>query len=328
MKGKKIVALLVLIIFAIGVYLFIQYKKTHISTDDAYITNTIYWVNPRVSGIIKKVFVDDNEFVKKGEVIATIDSKPFKIAYRKAQANVEVYKAKINEAKAKIQAAQSEIELTNAQLDKATWDFNRAKRLFKKGVISKDVYEKYLTSFKVLKAKLKAKEDVLNQAKVGLISLKRALKLAESQMSLAKLDLSYTEIKAPHSGFITKKSVEEGKFVAPSLPICAIVPKEGAWIVANYKESQLYGIRVGERVKISIDAYPGKTFYGRVQSIQFGTGEVFSLFPPQNASGNWIKVVQRVPVKIVFTKPPEVPLRVGMSCETVVYYKDGRRKHK
>ena len=328
MKGKKIVALLVLIIFAIGVYLFIQYKKTHISTDDAYITNTIYWVNPRVSGIIKRVFVDDNEYVKKGEVIATIDSKPFRIAYRKAQANVEVYRAKINEAEARIQAAQSEVELTKAQLDKATWDFNRAKKLFKKGVISKDVYEKYLTSFKVLKAKLKAKEDALNQAKVGLVSLKRALKLAESQMNLAKLDLSYTEIKAPHSGFITKKSVEAGKFVAPSLPICAIVPKSGAWIVANYKESQLYGIKVGERVKISIDAYPGKTFYGRVQSIQFGTGEVFSLFPPQNASGNWIKVVQRVPVKIVFTKKPDVPLRVGMSCETVVYYKNERRKHK
>jgi len=327
-KGKRIVALLVLVIFGIGVYLFIQYKKTHISTDDAYITNTIYWVNPRVSGTIEKVFVDDNEYVKEGQVIATIDSKPFRIAYRKAQANVEVYRARINEAEARIQAAQSEVQLTEAQLDKATWDFNRAKRLFKRGVISRDVYEKYLTSFKVLKAKLKATEDALNQAKVGLVSLKRALKLAESQMNLAKLDLSYTVIRAPHSGFITKKSVEKGKFVAPNLPICAIVPKNGAWIVANYKESQLYGIKAGEKVKISIDAYPGKTFYGRVESIQFGTGEVFSLFPPQNASGNWIKVVQRVPVKIVFTKKPEVPLRVGMSCETVVYYKDGRRKHK
>ena len=315
---KKILALVVVFIFAIGVFAFLQYKKTHISTDDAYITNDIYWVNPRVSGTIKKVYIEDNEYVKKGQILAEIDDQPYRIELKKAQANVEVYKAKINEAKALIEAAQSQINLVKAQLNKATWDFNRAKNLFKKGVISKDTYEKYLTNLKVLKATLKAKEDQLTQAKVSLVSLKKALKLAESQLDLAKLNLSYTIIKAPHSGFVTKKNVEVGKFVSPQLPICAIVPKNGAWIVANYKETQLYKIKVGEPVEISIDAYPSKTFKGHVQSIQYGSGEVFSLFPPQNASGNWIKVVQRIPVKIVFDKKPDVPLRVGMSCETVV----------
>ncbi len=318
---KKFLALVVVLIFAIVIFLFLRYKSTHISTDDSYITNDIYWVNPRVSGTIKKVYIDDNEYVKKGQILAEIDSKPYLIEEQKAQANTEVYKAKINEAKALIKASQSQIDLVKAQLNKATWDFNRAKNLFKKGVISKDVYEKYLTTLKVLKATLKAKEDQLTQAKVSLTSLNRALKLAKSQLNLAKLNLSYTIIKAPHSGFITKKNIEVGKFVSPQLPICAIVPEKGAWIVSNYKETQLYKIKVGEPVEITIDAYPSKTFKGRVQSIQYGSGEVFSLFPPQNASGNWIKVVQRVPVKIVFDKKPNVPLRVGMSCETVVLVK-------
>jgi len=318
MKGKKIVAFVVLVLFAIGGYVFLQYKKTHISTDDAYITNNIYWVNPRVSGTISKVFICDNQFVKKGQILAVIDSKPYTIAYKKALANVEVYKAKLNEAKASIKAAESQVNLVKAELQKAEWDFNRARNLFKKGVIPKNAYEKYLTSLRVLKATLKAREDMLNQARIALVTLGRALKLAESQLDMSKLDLSYTEIKAPHDGYVTKKNVEVGKFVSPQLPICAIVPKDGAWIVANYKESQLNKIKVGDKVKISIDAYPSKEFMGKVQSIQYGTGEVFSLFPPQNASGNWIKVVQRVPVKIVFDKKPNVPLRVGMSCETVV----------
>ncbi len=318
MKGKKIVAFVVLVLFAIGGYVFLQYKKTHVSTDDAYITNNIYWVNPRVSGTISKVFIYDNQFVKKGQILAVIDSKPYTIAYKKALANVEVYKAKLNEAKASIKAAESQVNLVKAELQKAEWDFNRARNLFKKGVIPQDAYEKYLTSLRVLKATLKAREDMLNQARIALVTLGRALKLAESQLDMSKLDLSYTEIKAPHDGYVTKKNVEVGKFVSPQLPICAIVPKNGAWIVANYKESQLNKIKVGDAVKISIDAYPSKEFMGRVQSIQYGTGEVFSLFPPQNASGNWIKVVQRVPVKIVFDKKPNLPLRVGMSCETVV----------
>ncbi len=318
MTKKRVALAIVLILFAIGAVFFIHYKKTHISTDDAYITNDIYWVNPRITGTIKRVFVKDNQYVKEGDPIAEIDEKPYNITLNKAQANVEVYKAKVEEAKAAIKAAQSQINLIKAKLDKANWDFDRAKRLYQKGVISKDAYEKYLTSLRVLKATLRAKLDVLTQTKVSLVSLKKALKLAEAQLSLAKLNLSYTLIKAPHSGFVTKKSVEVGKFVSPQLPVCAIVPKNGAWIVANYKESQLERIKVGDPVEISIDAYPSKKFNGRVESIQFGTGEVFSLFPPQNASGNWIKVVQRVPVKIVFNKKPNVPLRVGMSCETVV----------
>ena len=318
MKHKKLIALGVFILFAIGVMVFLRYKSTHISTDDAYITNDIYWVNPEVSGSITKVLIDNNKYVKKGQLLAVIDQKPYRIALQAAEAEVSLYKAKLKEVEALLKQSQAQTQLIQARIKKAQWDFNRAKRLFAKKVISKDSYEKYLTALNVLKAQLKANKAAIDQAKASLGSLKKALDAAKAKLNSAKLNLSYTLIKAPHNGYITKKSIEVGKFVSPALPICAIVPKNGAWIVANYKETQLNKIKIGDKVKISIDAYPSKTFYGHVKSIQYGTGEVFSLFPPQNASGNWIKVVQRVPVKIVFDKTPEVPLRVGMSATTVV----------
>jgi membrane fusion protein (multidrug efflux system) len=321
MGKKKIIAIVVVVLFGIFAFLFIQYKKTHIYTDDAYITNDVYWVNPRINGTIKEVFIKDNEYVKKGQILAVIDQKPYKIALEKAKANVSLYRAKIKEAKAAIEAAKADVALARSKLKKAEWDFKRAKSLFSKKAISKDTYEKYLTEYKVLEAALNAKTNILNKIIISLESLKEALKAAKAQENQASLNLSYTQIKAPASGFVAKKNVENGKFVSPQLPICAIVPKEGAWIVANYKESQINGIKPGMRVKITIDAYPSKKFYGKVQSIQYGTGEVFSLFPPENASGNWIKVVQRVPVKIIFDRKPNVPLRVGMSVETTVLVK-------
>ncbi len=318
---KKVVFLFVVIILIIAAFLFIQYKKTHISTDDAYITNDIYWVHPHIAGNIKGVFIQNNQYVKSGSVLALIDPKPYKIKLNQAKANVELFRAKLEEAKAAVSSVSSQINLTKARLFKAEWDFNRAKKLFKSKVISKDKYEIYLTNYRVLKFDVKAKESGLKEALAVLNSAKKALGAAEASLAAAKLDLSYTDIKAPYSGFITKKGVEVGKFVAPQTPICAIVPNKGAWIVANYKESQINKIKPGEEVEITIDAYPDLSLKGKVASIQYGTGEVFSLFPPENAAGNWIKVTQRIPVKIVFVKKPKVPLRVGMSVKTTVLVK-------
>ncbi len=315
---KKVVLFVVLIVLAVSAYLFIQYKKTHIFTDDAYITNDIYWVHPRIAGTIKSVFINDNQYVKKGYVMAEIDPKPYEIKLAQAQAEVELYRAKLNEAVAAIESIKSQINLTNSRLSKAQWDFERAKKLFKAKTISKDKYEVYLTNYKVLAFEVQAKKSALAQAVAALKSAKKALKAAQASLDAANLNLSYTKIKAPYSGFVTKKGVEVGNFAAPQSPICAVVPDKGAWIVANYKESQINKIKPGQRVEITIDAYPDVSLKGKVENIQYGTGEVFSLFPPENASGNWIKVTQRIPVKIVFTDKPKVPLRVGMSVKTTI----------
>ncbi len=322
-KGKKkfVVLALVLLVLIVTIYFFIQYKETHISTDDAYVTNNIFWVNPKASGNVVKVFVDDNQYVKKGDIIALIDEKPYKVALAQAKAQLKLAQAKEKESQAALKSQKSEIDLVKAKLDKALWDFNRAKKLMKMESISKDRYEQYMTNYNVLKFTLKSQEDVLSQMRASLLSAQKNIDAAKAGVEMAKLNLLYTKIKSPTDGLITEKSVEVGKFASPSVPVCAVVPNKDAWIVANYKEKQIEKMHKGQKVKIKIDAYPGKSFEGRIESMQFGTGEVFSLFPPQNASGNWIKVTQRIPVKIVFNKPPQVPLRVGMSVDTTVLIK-------
>ncbi len=324
-KGSNRVKLIILSVFlliaAVAVFFFVQYKETHISTDDAYITNDIFWVHPKVSGSIKRVFIDDNQYVKKGTVLAVIDPKPYKIKLAQALAQLNLAKAKAKEARAVVEARKSDIDVTKAKLDKALWDFNRSKRLLKTRAISRNRYEQYLTNYNVLKFSLISEKELLKQSVSSLLSAKKNIDAALSSFDGAKLNLSYTTIKAPASGFVTKKNVEVGKFVSPSIPICAVVPNKNAWIVANYKEDQIEKMQKGQKVKIKIDAYPHKTFEGRIDSIQSGTGEVFSLFPPENASGNWIKVTQRIPVKIVFNKQPNVILRIGMSAVATVLIK-------
>ena len=322
LKRRNLFILSVVLLIAVAAaFLLIRYYKTHISTDDAYVTNSIFWVNPRVSGTVERVFVDDNQYVRKGTVLAVIDKKPYEIKLAQALAQLNLTRARAEEAQAIVKAKKSEVALVKAKLDKALWDFNRAKRLLQTKVISKDRYEQYLTNYRVLKFSLKSEEDLLKQAVSSLLSAKKNTEVAQTVVNGARLNLSYTQIKAPADGFITKKSVEVGKFVSPAIPICAVVPDKNAWIVANYKEAQIEKMRIGQKVKIKIDAYPDKKFEGKIESIQLGTGEVFSLFPPQNASGNWIKVTQRIPVKIIFNKPPNIALRVGMSVDATVFIK-------
>ncbi len=320
-KKKLIILAFIVLIAAIAIFAFVQYKKTHISTDDAYVTNNIFYVNPKISGSVKQVFIDDNQYVKKGAVLAVIDRQPYKIRLVQALAQLNLTIAKSKEAQAIMRAKKSEVDLTKAKLNKALWDFNRAKHLLKTKVISKNRYEQYLTNYNVLRFSLESEKDLFKQSISSLSSAEKNIDAARAAVNGAKLNLSYTYIKAPADGFITKKNVEAGKFVSQAIPICAIVPNKDAWVMANYKEGQIEKMHKGQRVKIKIDAYSDKKFEGKIESIQLGTGEVFSLFPPQNASGNWIKVTQRIPVKIVFSKPPNVPLRVGMSVDATVLIK-------
>jgi membrane fusion protein (multidrug efflux system) len=162
---------------------------------------------------------------------------------------------------------------------------------------------------------------VLNQLHASLKAQKDQAGRREAQLELAKLNLSYTNIISPGDGYVTRKSAEIGNQVAVGQPLMAIVPLSDTYVVANYKETEVKRIKPGQRVKIQVDAYPGKEFWGKVDSIMAGTGAVFSLFPPENATGNYVKVVQRIPVKIVLEKSadPDHVLRVGMSIVPTVY---------
>ena len=242
---------------------------------------------------------------------------------------------------AQIEAARAKVSLAGARLAQAKRDSERAKNLFERHSISRERYEKAQTEGEVAKAQeevaqeelrlaqaaIPAQEAVIGQSKavVGQKEAKAAQREAdarqkESALAEAKLHRGYAEIAAPTDGYVTRKNVEAGQVVAPGQWLLAVATLSDVWVVANYKETQIEKIRPGASARIRVDTYPGKEFNGKVESIMAGTGSAFSLFPPENATGNYVKVVQRVPVKIVLDKgaDPEHVLRIGMSVEPTV----------
>ena len=324
----RLLRLLVFGILFLGLVLsiifFIYYKKTHITTDNAYVRGHIHWVYPRINGSVIQVLVEDNQSVKKGQILVLLDPEEYKVKLLESKAELGLALSRLKEAEVHVKAVKAEVNLNKAEFAKAEADFRRAKVLYQKRVISKEKYERYLTNYEVSQAKLMAIKQSLKQAKMQIKTAKENVNLCKRKVEVDQLNLKYTTIIAPVSGYITKKSVEVGQRVNPNRPLLAVVPLDEIWIEANYKEGQLEKIRPGQRVKIKIDAYPDKRFYGQVESIQAGTGAVFSLFPPENATGNWVKVTQRIPVKIVFTHPNNKDnkvLRIGMSAVTTVLVK-------
>ncbi|MDD5428478.1 MAG: HlyD family secretion protein [Candidatus Omnitrophica bacterium] len=275
-KNRKLIWLLVFGLALGGIFftIYIINSFTHVGTDDAYITGRIHNIAPKIPGTIKAVNVEDNQNVKKGDVLVEIDPVD--------------YELKVNEAEAVV-------GIRKATFEQAERDKKRAEALYKDEVFSKEKHENALTAYDLTAAQLKA---------------------AQAQLDIAERNLEYTKIYAPSDGYVTSKSVEEGNHVQPGQSLLAVVALHDIWIVANYKETQLKNVRPGQRVQIKVDTYPGKVFTGRVDSIMAGTGAAFSLFPPENALGNYVKVVQRIPVKIVFdnTTDKNQVLRIGMSC--------------
>ena len=205
----------------------------------------------------------------------------------------------------------------------------RAESLYRKEALSKEKYERQQTHYDVSVAQVKAAKEQLKQAEMAVAAQMAAVSQAEASkaaqassmkqreagLEAARLSYGYTRVCAPVDGYVTKKSVEVGNQLQAGQPLMALVPLEGIYVTANYKETQLERVRPGMKVDMKVDTYPGKTFRGKVESIMAGTGAVFSLFPAENATGNFVKVVQRVPVKILFDKDTdkEHVLRVGMS---------------
>jgi membrane fusion protein (multidrug efflux system) len=345
-KKKKIgfiILGIIIVIGAITLFFYLRYKTTHITTDDAYIDGRIHTIASRIKGTIKTVYVKDNQSVKKGDILIEIDPADYEVKVEEASSGVNAEKAKLTEVEARISVSQTQIpefraaletakanlELQEANLKQAAKDSERAENLYKSETISKERYEKTMTAYTVALAQVKAAREQLKQAEKALETQKvvvkqveasrtaqiSAIREKEAKLNSAQLNFGYTKIFAPSDGYITKKSAELGNQVETGQPLMAVVPLDDIWVSANYKETQLEKVKPGQKVKIKVDTYSGKSFSGKVESIMSGTGAVFSLFPPENATGNYVKIVQRVPVKIVLDQntDPEHILRIGMS---------------
>ncbi|HXD22951.1 MAG TPA: HlyD family secretion protein [Gemmatimonadaceae bacterium] len=338
-NGKRSPVLPIIIVIALlGIGWAVKtiiYNEGHVTTDNAQVDGTIVPVLAKVGGYVKTLSVDENDHVKIDQPIVTIDSAEY--AVRLAQANADLaaaaYIAGANgvagQAEAQIRGAtsqgevvQAQIESAQAALSKATSDLARYKELAAKQVVSRQQLDAAQAAFDQATANLAAVQRQANGAAANLSNAEIGSKLAQARYIAAKatrdnaeLQLSYTRVVSPVSGIVSRKQIEVGQLVQPGQPLLTLVSDSAVWITANFKETQLADIRVGQPVAIEVDSYPGCAAEGKVESLSAATGAKFALLPPDNSTGNFTKVVQRVPVRIAVTKGcgADRPLRPGMS---------------
>ncbi len=331
-----LLALVVVVILAAiyPAYRYYQYFENHVSTDDAYVDGSVSLVSSRVPGTVNKLYVMDNWTVKAGDLLLTLDPRDYEVRVAQAQAQLERAKQSVDELYAQLEAAQAGVNLAASQLRETQLDYNRAKALREQNVVSAQYFDQATTALRVAVADEALAQHQLQQARAALggdiVDHARydrpIVQQAEAMLQAAKLDLSYTEIRSPIDGIITRKSVHVGNRIQPGEPLMAIVPVDRLYVTANFKETQLTDVRVGQPADIRADIYPNFVYRGHVDSISVGTGAAFALLPPENATGNWVKVVQRVPVKVVLNEPPppDKLLRMGLSVEVTIDISDKR----
>jgi membrane fusion protein, multidrug efflux system len=288
------------------------------TTDDAAIEAHVVEVSPKVSAHVKAVHFDDNYQVKHGDLLVELDPRDFEVSLASAQASLASAQSKLTQteaqqsvAKAGLGQAKADLISARATNDNAQADLKRNEKLFQTHVIDRREYDASVAQAKsdVANVESSAKKVASQEAQVQLTAAQYATasaeeKQAEAQLHQAQLQLSYTQIYAPFDGKVTKKSVEPGNYVQPGQTLFSLVPPD-VWVIANFKETQLRNMKIGQPVSVRVDAVPGPDFKAHVDSFQVGTGGRFTLLPPENATGNFVKVVQRVPVKIVFDEPSD-----------------------
>jgi len=302
------------------------------STDDAFIEAHVTPIAPQVAGRVQQLLVKDNQEVKKGDVLLQIDPSDFQTALDQANANLTAAKSRFEQAHAQFTADQAKVAQEKANVvaakanaAQAASDYKRYQAVGDQGISASQLdlagTKASATEADVQAAQNKelAAEAQVSLDKAGIQTAAAEVEKNEASVRQAKLNLSYTQVKAPEDGYVTHRTVEAGSYVQVGQPLLAVVP-ENVWVVANFKETQLTQMRAGQPVTVKVDAYPQIKFNGHVDSIQHGSGASFSLLPPENASGNYVKVVQRVPVKIVLDKISDanVVLGPGMSVEPEV----------
>jgi membrane fusion protein (multidrug efflux system) len=315
-----------------GGYLYMDYARHFESTDDAFIAARQSALAPKVSGNITAVPVTDNEHVTTGQVIAHLDDRDYRVALAQAEAQVAAARASIENVDAQLEVQQAQIAANQAQVDQAQaalvfaqQQAARYQHLEQTGYGTVQNSEQYTSQLHQQQASLLSAQATLNLAQrqvEGLTAQRKSavasLAQAKAQRDQAQLNLSYTTITAAQGGRVVNLSAAVGQFAQPGTNLTMFVPDE-IWVTANFKEIQLNQMRPGEQVTLKIDAYPGRTLHGHVDSVQPGSGTAFSLLPAQNATGNYVKIVQRVPVKIVMDNPPtDVALGPGMSVVPTV----------
>jgi len=329
------VGVIVLVLLMIGAGVgYWYYLHVFVYTDDAYVDGYVGMAASRIPGRVAKVLVNDNDFVEPGHLLLTLEPQDFEAAMAQAEGNLGRLRQDLAQDYVKVSTSRAKIAEAEANFHLAGTDQARYSALYERHTIAKQTLDNVNTRYLVNQALVDRYRREMQEALAAIggstgipMEEQPAIKEAKARLEQAKLNLGYTRITAKISGYVTKRQVEVGNWVQPGQPLMIVVPLKypQLWIQANYKETQLTNVYIGQPAEVDVDTYPGVKFKGRVDSIMSGTGSAFSLLPPENATGNWVKVVQRIPVKIVLLPPiPENrPLRLGMSTEVTI----DTRKH-
>jgi membrane fusion protein (multidrug efflux system) len=293
------------------------HARQYESTDDAFIDARTVQISPQISAAIVAVPVNDNQLVEQGAVLVRLDDRDFVAQHDQAAANVANLAAQVAAQQAKIEQAQKQMTQAEAALTFAQQQDDRYALLAKQGTATVEQAQQYKSSLLQNQAAYAAAQANTVATEKQIPVLEAQLQSARAQLEQANTNLSRTTITAPMAGRVTHLTAAEGNYASVGSTLTMFVPRE-VWVTANFKETQLDLMRPGQPVDIAIDAYPDKTFKGHVDSVQSGSGTAFSLLPAENATGNFVKIVQRVPVKIVFDSPPDVQLGPGMSVVSTV----------
>ena len=341
-KWPLLILAVVVVLAAIGGGIWWFLTRNIISTDDAYTEGRAVMIAPQVGGYVTELAVNDNQLVHKGDLIVQIDPRPYVAARDQARGQLEQAQAQLNSAKVNLdkarttypaQLAQAKGQLAQAegQLYQAQTDYKRQHGVSREATTQQNVDQSSAAlrsangQVEVAKAQVSTAELIpqnIAQAEAQVKQLAGQVTQMQGSLEQAELNLSYARVVAPQDGFVTNRNVEMGNYLQPGTQIMALVTPQ-VWITANFKETELTRMRPGQRVDISVDAYPNLNLKGHVDSVQQGSGSVFSAFPAQNATGNFVKIVQRVPVKIVIDQGlgPNQVLPLGLSTEPTVHLK-------
>lgn len=316
-----------------GLYWF-TYGQYFESTDNAYLHGDVTSISPKVSGFISKSYISDNQFVKQGDLLIEIDGRDYQTALDQANAHITVVRASVQNLVAKqtlqhslIKQAQSRVDSAQADYELSLQQIDRFRSLLKKKYTSQDEVDGIQAKQKIAlaqleeeKANLAASNDQLIMISSEIKQAKASVTEAQAEQKQARLNLEYTHIYSPVNGIIGKRNAQEGALIQAGTPLLSIVPSSDIWVEANFKETQLSGILKGQVVTISLDAYPDQEIKGVVDSFSPATGAEFALLPPENATGNFTKIVQRVPVKITIPDQKKLQGRLlpGLSATVTI----------
>jgi membrane fusion protein (multidrug efflux system) len=280
-----------------------RYLAAHVTTDDAFVEVPTVFVSPQVPGRVLEILVEEHQRVEKGEVLVLLDPADYELELARAEASLSIARNRVVQAEAASASTDADRKAATVEVWRTERELNRFRSMREEGTVSQRELDSAQATYDAARARVRALE-LRAEAEHALVNDDAQVRLAQAELKQAALRLERTRIRAPFTGVVGRRNVEPGAVVSPGQPVLALISTTEAWVMANFKETQIERIEIGDRADVTIDAFPGLVWRGRVDSFSPATGAEYALIAPEPAAGNFTKVVQRVPVKIVLPEHP------------------------